>query len=478
MTHARHFFYKTLKGRGKLIISLPPAVFFACTSTPNNSRLSRSNNEREEIRGSVQAAKIIECRLNSPDWNIPGDVGQAQMLTADGRKALIYEALLRSGPRTVYQRLNADYSFNGDGIAMGLKNAPRTSDLKSVEDIHGNKWFTSRIKINNSELFSGLVEVLIGNRNYRTVLPIPVTESVQQIWISRPVVSNFANVIVRSTQVDDSGLGQEDSSVFRWYQVTAADNSARLSGTFKPRREIFIPAAFIPMENTGEPVAAAVIQPQTGEADAEPAVVSGSSKIVFRRIFGRTAGERIIFEGTGNITGVTVSDSTRYNALHLAWNFAPYQGESRFIQHTSFPVRFIPERYFNRGPLRDAETLWATEISYEANDPDFSFTKNNQNQLMPVLGWWGKLEKDVALLMQVLNPAQRGQRGQQIRLKSGASVGYSFQPSIAIAPPKQFSRILYFSAAPSQTEKSIMILSNRDSSAEIAKESTISSCLF
>jgi hypothetical protein len=378
----------------------------------------------------------------------------------------------------VYQPLNTNYSFSGDGIAMGLKNAPRTSDLKTFEDVNKNRWFISRVKLNNSELFSALVEVLVGNRNYRTILPIPTSESVQQIWLSRPAVANVANIVVRSTLSEDTGLGQDDASIFRWYQVTHADSSGRLLGTYQPRKASFQPAAFVALENSGEPVAIALAQPQASEADAEPAVVNGNSKISFRRIFSKIPTEKVIFEAAGNITGLTVSDPTFYSGLHLAWNFSPFRSEARYLQHTSFPVRFIPERYFARGPLRESEGFWATEISYEANDPDFSFTMNNQNQLMPVLGWWGKLEKDVALLMQVITPAQKKVRAPVVRLKSGATLGGAFQPSLAIIPPQQFNRILFFSAAPSQTEKSIMILSNRDSSAEIAKESEISSCLF
>ncbi len=453
-------------------------ISLSCTSTPKYASSSRSADQKEEIRNLVQSSKIIECRLNANEWTIPGDVGQAQVIKAENRWALIYEALLRSGPRTVYQPLLNDFTFNGDGIAMGLKGSPRVSDLKTFEDVKGHRWYMSRVKMNNSELYSGLVEVLSGGRNYRSVLPIPESESVQQIWPSLPIVSGYANIIVRSTASDDSGMSQDDDSVFRWFQVGLSDNSARLISSFKPRGESLQPTGFVSLENSGEPVAVTIVQPRIAQADAEPSGLNGNSKVSLRRIFSKSNSEKVIFEGAGNISGLTISDSTFYSGLHLAWIYSPIGSDSRYVQTTALPVRFIPERYFARGPLKDLEGFMTTELSYEANNPDFSFTMNNQNQLIPVLGWWGKLEKDVVLMMQVITPAFRKTRGQQLRTRSGALLGTSFQPSLAVVPPTQFNRVLFFSAAASQTEKSIMVLSNRGDSAEIAKESTVSSCFF
>ncbi|NBW81627.1 hypothetical protein EBR21_07720, partial [bacterium] len=397
----------------------------------------------------------------------------------EGQWALIYEALLRSGPRTVYQPLQANFSFNGDGVAMGLRGSPKVSDLKTFEDASRNRWYVSRVKRGDSELFSGLVEVIVKGKNNRTLLPLPQGESVQQIWASLPAVSGFANIIVRTTSADDSGAAQEDDSTFRWFQVGLTENSSKLITMYKSKGESIQPAAFVSLERTTEPVALTLVQPKLESADADPkAGGDGIFKVSLRRIFSRGVPERIIFSGKGNISSLSVSDSTFSPSIHLAWLFSPVKGGSRYLQTVSLPVRFIPERYFAKGPLRDAESILATELSYEASNPDFSFNLNNKNEMIPILSWWGKLENDVVLLVQVITPQFKQNRGQVLKSDDGATIGTNFKPSMAVIPPRPFNRVMSFTAAPTQSEKSIMILSNRSESADIAKESNLYSCLF
>lgn len=438
----------------------------------------RTPEQKDEIKNLVQAGKIFECRLSSADWTIPGDVSQAQMFKSEGKWALIYEALLRSGPRSVFQPLQANFSFNGDGIAMGQRDAPRVTDVKTFEDSNRNRWFVSRSKMTNSELFSGLVEVLSNGKNFRSVIPVPAGESVQQIWPSLPAVSGFANIVVRSTPSDDSGTGNDDESIFRWYQVGLADNSAKLITLYKPKRENIQPAGFISMEKTTEPVAVTIVQPRLDSADADPRAGDQTTKISLRRIFTRTPSERVVFSAKGSFSSLTLSDSSVAPSTHLAWILTPLRGGNRFLQTVTLPVRFVPERYFSRPTARDFESFLATEINYDANTPDFSFNLSKDNQLIPVLAWWGNLENDVALLVQVLNPAFRSLKGNLLKTEDGTALGVQFQPSLAIVPPKPYNRVMYFSAAPTQSEKSIMILSNRSDSADVSKESNLYLCLF
>lgn len=448
-----------------------------CTSTPSASA-GRSPEQKDEIKNLVQAGKIFECRLSSADWTILGDVSQAQMFKSEGKWALIYEALLRSGPRSVFQPLQANFSFNGDGIAMGQRGAPRVTDVKTFEDTNRNRWFVSRSQMANSELFSGLVEVLANGKNFRSVIPVPAGESVQQIWPSLPAVSGVANIVVRSTPSDDSGTGNDDESIFRWYQVGLADNSAKLITLYKPRQENIQPAGFISMERTTEPVAVTIVQPRLDTADADPRAGDQTTKISLRRIFTRAPAERIVFAAKGSFSSLTLSDSSVAPSTHLSWILTPLRGGNRYLQTVTLPVRFIPERYFSRPTARDFESFLATEINYDANTPDFSFNLSKDNQPIPVLAWWGKLENDVALLVQVLSPAFRSLRGNVLKSVDGTALGVQFQPSLAIIPPKPYNRVMYFSAAPTQSEKSIMILSNRSDSADISKESNLYLCLF
>jgi hypothetical protein len=458
-------------------LTLFAAVLYAACATTKASPV-RTPEQKEEIQNLLQSVKLIECRLASRAWSIPGDVTQAQVFKENNHWTLIYEALLRTGPRTVYQPIGLDFLFNGDGIAMGLREAPKVSDLKSFEDLSRNRWFTSRTKLGRSELYSGLVEVIVKGQNRRTLLPVPANESVQQMWPSLPAPPGLMNIIVRTTSSDDSMMSQDDQSMFRWYQVGLNEKSARLIATYKPKGEDLQPSGFVSLEKTGEPIAVGIVQPKIALADVAVRRIDGISKISLRRLFHPQAAERVIFSGQGHISGLTLSDPSFQSSMHLAWIFSPQRGGQRFLQTTSFPVKLIPERYFNRGPLKEAEPLLATEIAYEANNPDFSFTSNNQNQIIPVLGWWAKLENDVALLAQVITPAFRQTRGLNLKAADGTQLGVKFQPSLAIIAPTSYKRVLFFTAAPTQSDKSLMLLSNRNDSAEIAKESEIYPCLF
>lgn len=452
-------------------------AIMSCTSTPNTSAV-RTAEEKEEIKNLVQSAKLLECRLGQADWLVPGDVSQVQMMKVDDNWTLIYEALLRSGPRTVYQPLRADFSFNGDGVVMGMKDAPKVTDLKTFEDVQKNRWYLSRFKLAQSELFSGLVEVIANGHHFRSIIPLPDGESVQQMWPSQPIVSGYANVIVRSTSANFGTDDREDESVYRWFQVSLVDNSAKLISSYKSKNDNIQPAGFISLEKNSEPVAVTIVQPKLESAEPDPKLRTDISKVALRRIFNKNVTERVLFSGKGNFAALTVSDPTFSSSNQIAWIYAPQRKGSRYIQSVSLPVKVIPERYFSRGPLREIGNIIATELSYEANNPDFSFVVNNQKQVIPVLSWWGKLENDIVLLVQVITPQLRQNHTKTIRFSDGSVLGIQFQPSLAIIPPKTFSRVMFFTAAPTSTEKSVMVLSNRNDSAEIAMESKLYSCFF
>ena len=458
-----------------LLLSLQ-SLMSGCKST-SGTQLGRTLEQKKEIQTLVTAGKLVECKLINHEWFIPGDVQQAQIIRNKGQLALIYQAMLRSGPRTVYQSLSPSFAFQGDGFVVGVKSSPNVSDFRTYDDSAGNMWTVSRIKSSETELTKGLVEVNIKDKTFRTILPTPANETVQQIWPTLPAGNGVSNVVVRTTPVEDSSsTDSADESTFYWFQVGSNDNSARNLGSFRSSKTRLQPAAFIALERTAEPIAISIVQPQGDEESLESRPSNTPTRVSLNRIFTRNPQERVIFSGKGNIMALNAAGPND-SGLHLAWLFSPQKSSSKFIQTTTLNTKFIPERFFGKSLIREQENILVTEISYEGNDPEFLFTKN-QNQTIPVLGWWGKLESEVAVLLQPILPNFRNGRTTAVKAPDGSALGMSFSPALAVIPPRTFNRVMSFSAAPSASEKNIMVLSNRSESAELQKETILYPCTF
>ncbi|NBO37100.1 hypothetical protein EBU99_00790 [bacterium] len=451
----------------------------ACTTSKTDAESSRTAQQREDIKSLLAAGRLIDCKLINQEWFIPGDVKQAQVVRSEGKWSLIYEAILRSGPRTVFQSLTPGLAFQGDGVVLGTQKAPLVSDLRTFEDAGRHPWTVSRVRIPGSELSNGMVEVVVKDSIRRSILSVPANESVQQIWPVLPAGNGVSNIIVRTTPVEESGAGQSlDESTYHWFQVNTNENSGRLVSTYRARGLNIQPAAFVALEKTAEPIAVSIMQAKLSDQDVDPRIADSSTRISLNRLFTQVPQEKVIFTGKGTLSGLTVSNPGLSPNLHLAWIFNPVRGSSRYIQTTSIPVRFIPERYFSRASLRDIDSPIATEINYEANDPEFLFTNVNQNQPVPVLGWWAKLENEVAVVLHPISVAQKKSRTTSLKSADGAILGFAFQPSLAVIPPKSFTRVMSFAAAPSASEKNIIVLSNRSDSTELVKETTLLPCTF
>lgn len=450
-----------------------------CKST-SGTELGRTVEQKKEIQTLVTAGKLVECKLLNHEWFIPGDVQQAQIIRNKGQLALIYQAMLRSGPRTVYQSLSPSFAFQGDGFAVGIKSSPNVSDFRTYDDSAGNMWTVSRIKSPETELTKGLVEVNIKDKTWRTILPTPANETVQQIWPTLPAGNGISHVVVRTTPVNDSSSADSadsaDESTFYWFQVGISDNSARKLGSFRSNKTRIQPAAFIALERTAEPIAISIVQPQGDEESVENRPTNAPTRVSLNRIFARNPQERVLFSSKGNITALNAAGPND-SGLHLAWLFSPQKSSSKYIQTTTLNTKFIPERFFGKNLIREQENILVTEISYEGNDPEFLFTKN-QNQTIPVLGWWGKLETEVTVLLQPIIPNFRNGRTTAVKAPDGSALGFYFSPALAVIPPRNFNRVMSFNAAPSASEKNIMVLSNRSESAELQKETILYPCTF
>ncbi len=452
-------------------------LLLGCKSTPPVVNVQRTPEQRDELKAILNVKRLVDCKLVNQEWFIPGDVQQAEIVRSKSSLALVYQAMLRTGPRTVYQSLTPGLAFDGDGISVGQKNAPNVSDFRAIDDSAGNMWTISRFKESGAEIYKGLVEVILKNKSLRSVLPTAENTSVQQIWITQPAGNGAANIVVRTTPVDDSeNSGAADESTFLWFQVGSADNSTRLMGTFKPANTVIQPSAFLALEKTAEPVAIAVTQSRGKDDSIDSPTLSSGARVSLHRLFSPQRQERTIFEGKGLISNLNVS-APNSSGIHLAWLFSPQQRSGRYLQTTSLKVRTIPERFFSKTNELEREPLLVTEMEYEGNEPEYLFTYN-QNQPIPVLGWWAKLENDIALIMQPVIPQFRAGLSTSIRAPDGTNLGLSFAPSLGILPPKNFKRVMNIKAAPSATEKNIAVFSDRRDTSELQTESYLFPCTF
>lgn len=445
--------------------------------TQSNEQSVRSPEDKQEAQEIIGASKVIDCQIINREWIIPGDVKQASIVRNEQNTALVYQAFLRSGPRTVYQPLTPGFSFDGDGFAVGLKDAPNVMDFRTYQDMQKNLWTLSRVKNRDSEIYRAMVEASIGKENYRFVLPTPANQSVLQVWPTLPIFNNTINVIVRSVTNDDGGgIDADESSRFFWYRVDARTNATKLVGRYISQKLDLRPSGFLALERTGEPIAVSIIRNLSSLGSSDSMPMNEPSRISFLRIFSSNIQERVIFAAKGNLTGLHVSNPV-YPGIHLAWSFAPARSARKYIQSTSFNSRVLPESIFSRGPIKIQEPMLATEVSYEANDPELLFTPTRTG-FVPVLGWWGQLEKDSAVVLFPVTKGFRTSNSKQLKGPDGLSLGINFTPSLAILPPKSFRRVMSFKAAPSAVEKNIIVFSDRDDSAELKKESQLFPCAF
>jgi len=247
-------------------------------------------------------------------------------------------------------------------------------------------------------------------------------------------------------------------------------------GSVKLTNTIVQPSGFVALEKTAEPIAVAITQSRGDDDSIDSPTLSSGVRVSLHRMFSQQRQERTIFEGKGLISNLHVS-APNASGIHLAWLFSPQQRSGRYLQTTTLNVRVIPERFFSKAHDLEREQLLVTELSYEGNEPEILFTFN-QNQTIPVLSWWAKLENEVALLIQPLFSQFRTGSTGSLKSSDGTHLGLSFAPTLGILPPKNFNRVMAVKSAPTASEKNIAVFSNRSESAELQTESMLYPCTF
>ena len=270
----------------------------------------RSGEQLEYLKSVLAATRLSECSVKSSRWEVPARLRHARVVKSGGKLVFLYEGIFRTGIRTVWQPLNSNLSFNGDGIILGQKDQTYVIDFNVVSDAAQNTWTAYRAKIADSELYTGTIEFLEKNSKkplVRIKIPTSDNESIQQIWTLTTSTHGMINVVVRTNSFADEATEGTEQSLFAWYQVYAPKKQARKMAEYQVAGENLTGAEFIPLAGSGEPVAVAIASRAQDDQATDPKLQRQTSKIVLKRIFSAAKDEIKIYDSRATISSLEVA---------------------------------------------------------------------------------------------------------------------------------------------------------------------------
>ena len=238
-----------------------PLLTFCATTLPLFGCVTglskvRSGEQFEYLKSVLAATRLNECKIQTTHWEIPARLRNARVVKSNGKLVFLYEGIFRTGIRTVWQPLQANLNFNGDGIILGQKDQTYVVDFNVFSDTVQNTWTTYRAKTADSELYTGTVEFLEKNSKKPLVrLKIPTTESesIQQIWTLLTPTPGMVNVVVRTNSYSDAATEGSEQSSFTWYQVYTPKKQVRKIAEYQAAGENLTGAEFVPLVGSGSP---------------------------------------------------------------------------------------------------------------------------------------------------------------------------------------------------------------------------------
>lgn len=292
----------------------------------------------------LEATRLEICQPFGRTWDLEGNAQSLEVFRNHDQWVLVYETMMRNGPRTVWQPLRPDLAFDGDGIVVGQKNLPLISDFRVQHDPKRNSWISYRAKRHGSELYSSFIEFLPSKDGkgadtlHRIRIPTNASESVQEVWVLPTSSHGVASVVVRVNPFTESG---EEITLFRWYAVTPARNQAKVVGEFRSNSVVLASTRFIPMAKTFEPIAFSIMSQSQAFEAADPKYQRSSFKLVAKRLFTRAKEEVTLYESPTPLANLALESapkpSTTVNTL-LTWLQEPSEGANSLVQWA--PLRF------------------------------------------------------------------------------------------------------------------------------------------
>ncbi len=371
-----------------------------CATFWNGSSTTTAADQGQGARADLEATRVDTCEPSGVNWDLEGEVRSVEVVRTGGRWILVYESMMRNGPRTVWQPLSESLRVEGDGIVVGQKNLPLIADFRVTRDAQGNMWTTYRAKARGSELYASFVEMLpakSGSALQRVRLPTGARESVQEVWLLPTSKSGVASVVVRVNPYAESG---DEVTLFRWYAVDLDKGRVRAAGEYRTNSEVLSSTRFLPLGKTHEPVAFSVTSRSQDFEAADPKFQRATFRIVAKRIFARSREEVVLHESPAPLANLTIEATPALKGIALmGWIQEPTGGANTRVQWASF--RFdgtdaaLPA-------LRKAPKIIPKGIEVK-HDP-----ARLRMRLLPsgvwALHWWTANDEDAGYLVTPIHP--------------------------------------------------------------------------
>lgn len=267
-----------------------------------------------------------------------------------GQLILLYDVAGRNRTRTIWQPLDSQYRFLGDGIAVGHPHAVRTEDFQFISDKQGNLWTSFRFRLPDRMTYHAGIEFLSAQPEStisRTILPLPMDESVQKIWTLKPKASqNEISVVVKTydlkrSEAEDDWSDQNTQATYRWFVVNPSTNTAEEKKSLTNPSDGLTELTFVPIHDTLEPLALA-IESTTLEGKSKKSEKIPAQNVTATRMFSPKKEKTTLFQAPraliSSLDAMTITNEDNQSLL-VAWVNEPGTVKGHMIQwlNLTFP---------------------------------------------------------------------------------------------------------------------------------------------
>lgn len=310
-------------------LALPLILGLVCSCVSGREDLDLSAQAVERLSFQFGTRQIHSCSQTvNPDWPFPAVHKNLRLIQLQKKNVLIYDMVTRNAHRTIWQPLDADYSFLGDGIQIGRTDGGQTVDFKIRINSSGNLWSSYRFKPKGKNYYGAALEFVNSeqvSKLQRFFMPQDTDASVQDVWMLFPETAlDDMSVVTRSYRFQKTALSsswrEDDYKVeFSWYLVNPASGRITLMKKVIQGEPKLESVQFVAGSKALEPLALAITRSARINGDKTKTM---ESKVIAHRLFGDSQTTTELFQaGSSMLTALeattTRNDDTRN--LNVAW---------------------------------------------------------------------------------------------------------------------------------------------------------------
>jgi hypothetical protein len=304
-------------------------LLMASSCMSGRDELDLSEQTIERLSYQFGTRQIHSCSQTvEPEWPFTGVHKNLRLIQLQKKNVLIYDLVTRSANRTIWQPLDADYSFLGDGIQIGRTDGGQTVDFDIKINSSGNLWSSYRFKPKGRNYYGAALE-FVNNQQVsklqRFQLPQDPESSVQDVWMLFPETAlDDISVVTRSYRFQKGALSstwrEEDYKVeFSWYLVNPSSGRITLMKKVFQGETKLESVQFIAGSKSLEPLAIAITRLAKVNADKTRTT---DSKVIAHRLFADSPSSVELFQsGNSMLTALEVTSirTDDLRNLNIAW---------------------------------------------------------------------------------------------------------------------------------------------------------------